>query len=67
MLQAGCQAVAVLLHYSFLVSFMWMLMEGVVLYISLVRVFIKHKKRYIAAFTITSYGEFTVAKIGVKC
>ena len=28
----GCRLVAVLLHYWFLASFMWMLMEGVVLY-----------------------------------
>ena len=48
--------VAVLLHYSFLVTFMWMLMEGVILYVTLVRVFIVNKKRYLAAFTIISYG-----------
>ena len=36
--------------------FMWMLMEGVVLYVKLVRVFIAHHKRYIAFFTIASYG-----------
>ena len=53
----GCRLVAVLLHYWFLVSFMWMLMEGVVLYVTLVRVFVKYHARYIAAFTITSYGE----------
>ena len=53
----GCRLVAVLLHYWFLVSFMWMLMEGVVLYVVLVRVFIKHHRRYIAAFTVASYGE----------
>ena len=51
-----CQVIAVLLHYFFLVSFMWMLMEGVVLYVALVRVFVKHTKRYIIAFTVTSYG-----------
>jgi len=51
-----CQVVAVLLHYFFLVSFMWMLMEGVVLYVVLVRVFVKHKKRYLVAFTVSSYG-----------
>ena len=51
-----CQVVAVLLHYLFLVSFMWMLMEGVILYIVLVQVFVKHKKKYILAFTLTSYG-----------
>ena len=53
----GCRLVAVLLHYWFLVSFMWMLMEGVVLYVALVRVFISHHARYIAAFTIASYGK----------
>ena len=40
----------------FLVTFMWMLMEGVVLYVALVRVFIKHPKRYIMCFTLLSYG-----------
>jgi latrophilin 2 len=51
-----CSVIAVILQYMYLVSFMWMLMEGVVLYVTLVRVFIKHPKRYIAAFTISSYG-----------
>ena len=53
----GCRLVAVLLHYWFLVSFMWMLMEGVVLYVALVRVFVGHHARYIFVFTIASYGE----------
>ena len=35
----GCRTVAVVVHYLFLVSFMWMLMEGVVLYVILVKVF----------------------------
>ncbi len=51
-----CQIIAVLLHYFFLVSFMWMLMEGVILYLALVRVFIKNKKIYIITFTAVSYG-----------
>ena len=51
-----CQAIAVLLHYFFLVSFMWMLMEGVVLYFILIRVFVTNTKRYILAFTLASYG-----------
>ena len=51
-----CQVIAVLLHYFFLVSFMWMLMEGVVLYVILVRVFVEKKARYLLAFTLTSYG-----------
>ena len=51
-----CQVVAVLLHYFFLVSFMWMLMEGVVLYVVLVRVFVTRKKPYLLGFTLASYG-----------
>ena len=53
---AHCQAIAVLLHYFFLVSFMWMLMEGVVLYIVIIRVFVSNTKQYMLAFIITSYG-----------
>ncbi len=45
----GCRTAAVLVHYLFLVSFMWMLMEGVVLYLVLVKVFVKeHERKYIA-------------------
>ena len=33
-------------------------MEGVVLYVALVRVFIEHPKRYMIAFTVASYGMF---------
>ena len=51
-----CQVIAVLLHYFFLVSFMWMLMEGVVLYIILIKVFVTKTKRYMFAFTVASYG-----------
>ena len=47
-----------MLHYLYLVTFMWMLMEGVVLYVVLVKVFIeKSKKRYLVLFTVLSYGE----------
>ncbi len=60
-----CQIIAVLLHYFFLVSFMWMLMEGVILYIALVRVFIKIKKNYIIIiFTAVSYG-FPLLYMGI--
>ena len=51
-----CQVIAVLLHYFYLVAFMWMLMEGVFLYLALVKVFITNTKCYIIAFTIASYG-----------
>ena len=58
--QYVCSVIAVVLQYMFLVSFMWMLMEGVVLYVTLVRVFIKHTKRYILGFTLFSYGKFLI-------
>ena len=51
-----CQVIAVLLHYFFLVSFMWMLMEGVFLYLALVKVFITNNKRYALFFTAVSNG-----------
>ena len=63
----GCRLVAVLLHYWFLVSFMWMLMEGVVLYVALVRVFVKYHARYIAAFTIASYGKWLTSYLQRCC
>jgi len=40
---------------SFLVSFMWMLMEGVFLYLALVRVFLTNTRKYATVFTATSY------------
>ncbi len=52
----GCRTAAVLMHYLFLVSFMWMLMEGVVLYIVLIKVFFKHQSRYMIGFFLFSYG-----------
>ena len=51
-----CQVIAVAIQYFFMVSFMWMLMEGVVLYLALVKVFISQTKKYIFGFTVTSYG-----------
>ena len=47
---------AVLLHYLYLVSFMWMLMEGVVLYVVLVKVFAKKSKKLLIFFAVLSYG-----------
>ena len=40
-------------------------MEGVVLYVALVRVFIKHPKCYIVCFTLLSYGLLIVLIITV--
>ena len=54
----GCRTAAVIMHYLFVVSFMWMLMEGVVLYVTLVKAFITNHKRYMIGFFIFSYGKF---------
>ena len=54
----GCQTAAVIIHYLFLVSFMWMLMEGVVLYVALVKVFVTEQRRYAMGFFLFSYGRF---------
>ena len=60
------------LQYLFLSSFMWMLMEGVVLYVILVVVFIQgREKNYMIFFTILSYGiialQKTLAMHNIKC
>jgi len=53
-----CSIISVILEYMLLVTFMWMLMEGVVLYVALVKVFIYNHKYYIIGFTIVSYGTY---------
>ena len=55
----GCRTAAVIMHYLFLVSFMWMLMEGVVLYVALVKAIVTNNRRYMTGFFIFSYGRFT--------
>ena len=54
---AGCAALAVILQFLHCVVFMWMMMEGVVLYIKLVRVFDDNDKVYFILFTILCYGK----------
>ena len=56
----GCRTAAVIMHYLFLVSFMWMLMEGVVLYVALVRVFVTNQRRYMISYFIFSYGRIKI-------
>ncbi|XP_065916199.1 adhesion G protein-coupled receptor L4-like isoform X2 [Dysidea avara] len=51
-----CATIAVLLHYLFLTTFMWMLTEGVVLYIVLVKVFAQIDWKYYTGFTLLCYG-----------
>ena len=64
----GCRLVAIVLQCWFLVSFMWMLMKGVILYVTLRQeerldlgdherdLRINHCRRYAAVLTIASYG-----------
>jgi hypothetical protein len=50
--EVGCVAVAALLHYFILASFMWMSMEGVLQYLLLVRVQMAHFPRYFMLKTV---------------
>ena len=54
----GCTAVAVILQYFYSVTFMWMLMEGVILYIKLVKVFGNEDRKHYIIFTTVSYGRY---------
>ena len=51
-----CQVVAVLLHYFILVSFMWMLMEGAFLLITLLMLRKRQMKISLLLFTLISYS-----------
>ncbi|XP_015766091.1 PREDICTED: adhesion G protein-coupled receptor E2-like isoform X1 [Acropora digitifera] len=48
--KSTCVSVAVLLHYLFLASFLWMLLEGVCLYVLIVEVFSTIKVWYLYVF-----------------
>ena len=53
--QIACTVVAVLLHYFLLVSFSWMLVEGVYLYLMVITVF-ENNKEQLRIFGTCSYG-----------
>jgi len=55
-LQVACTLVAVLLHYFLLVSFAWMLVEGVHLYVMVVTVF-ENSKEQLRIYGLCAYGE----------
>lgn len=52
----GCVAVAALLHYFILVSFMWMLMEGILQYLMFVRVFGTEYDNYMLKTGLPAWG-----------
>ncbi len=56
--QLLCTVVAVALHYLFLCVFCWMLAEGIMLYILVVKVFGKLATRWYY-FLLVGWGEYT--------
>ena len=55
-LQVACTLVAVLLHYFLLVTFAWMLVEGVYLYIMVITVF-ENSKEQLRVYGACAYGK----------
>lgn len=55
--RAGCIAVAVLLHYFILVSFMWMLVEGVLQYLRFVKVLGTYIPNFLIKSSIPAWGK----------
>ena len=55
---AACAVYAMLQHYLWLVVFMWMAVEGLQMYLSLVRVFGSHISRYMLKFNLVAWGRY---------
>ncbi|XP_012938741.2 uncharacterized protein LOC101862506 [Aplysia californica] len=53
---SGCIAVAALLHYLVMVSFMWMLMEGILQYLLFVRVMNTYFSKYMLKTAVPAWG-----------
>ena len=52
-----CMIVAVLLHYFILVSFMWMLMEAILQYLTFVKILGTYITRFTLKTVIPAWGE----------
>lgn len=65
----GCTAVAVILQYFYTVTFMWMLMEGIILYIKLVKVFgTEDRKHYVILLLLVMVRMYNnYVSIGFVC
>ena len=59
-----CLWVAVLLHYFILASFMWMLMEGLLQYLMLVKVLHVIGDRFIQKVALTAWGQLVGLSVG---
>lgn len=53
-----CKAIAVFLHYSLLSTFAWMAIEGLHLYLMLIKVFNIYVRHYIYKLAIAGWGEY---------
>ena len=58
--QVGCTILAALLHYFLLALFCWMLCEGVLLYILIVKVFGGKAEDEVKYFYIFGWGRYTL-------
>ncbi|KAL5265842.1 hypothetical protein ACHWQZ_G006505 [Mnemiopsis leidyi] len=52
----GCAVYAMLQHYLWLVVFSWMVVEGFLMYLSLVQVFGSHISKYMLKFNLAAWG-----------
>ena len=60
----GCIVVAALLHYFILVSFMWMLVEGVLQYLRFVKVLGTYIPNFLIKSAIPAWGKTTFVTHG---
>lgn len=75
-LQAACIAVTILLHYFFLAAFCWMLCEGIIIYLLLVKVFYNGFFKSMLFFSAMGWGMnedsycaqyYVIVKMYIQC
>ncbi|XP_052818514.1 adhesion G-protein coupled receptor G2-like [Mya arenaria] len=65
--RGGCIAVGVLLHYFILVSFMWMLVEGILQYLRFVKVLGTYIPTFMVKSMLAAWGMPLIPIIAVLC
>lgn len=58
-----CKGLGLLLHWSLMATFLWMAVEGLHLYLLLVRVFNIYIKRYVLKLSLVAWGEGIIPSI----